>query len=60
MQSGVATINNNNTIFIGMDVHKESYTLCAYSPVQEEPSHIVKCKADYRNVIQYLTTIVAS
>lgn len=57
MQSGVATINNNNMVFVGMDVHKETYTLCAYSPALEEPSHIVKCKADYHNIIRYLATI---
>ena len=57
MQSGVATMNNNNTVFIGMDVHKESYTLCAYSLAMEEPSFIVRCKADYHKVVQYIETL---
>ncbi len=29
----------NNTIYVGMDVHKESFTLCAYSIEAEIGCH---------------------
>ena len=30
---------NYNTVYVGMDVHKESFTLCAYTIGVEEGSH---------------------
>ena len=60
MRNGVATnFNNNieNTIFVGMDVHKESFTLCCYNYSMSEPTHVVRTKGDYHAVLQYLESM---
>ncbi len=44
----------NNTIFVGMDVHKESFTLCAYSIEAEIGCHFRRTPADYKEVLKYL------
>ena len=41
---------NNNTIYVGMDVHKESFTLCAYTNEAEKASHYQKTEADYKKI----------
>lgn len=45
---------NYNTVYIGMDVHKESFSLCAYTIETEKASHYQKTEADYKNVLKYL------
>ena len=45
---------NYNTVYVGMDVHKESFTLCAYTIEEEKGSHFQKTEADYKNVLKYL------
>ena len=45
---------NYNTVYVGMDVHKESFTLCAYTIDAEKGSHFQKTEADYKNVLKYL------
>ena len=45
---------NNNTIYVGMDVHKESFTLCAYTNEAEKASHYQKTEADYKKILNYL------
>ena len=45
---------NNTTVYVGMDVHKESFTLCAYTIEAEKASHFQKTEADYKNVLKYL------
>ena len=30
---------NYNTVYVGMDVHKESFSLCAYTIEAEKASH---------------------
>ena len=45
---------NYNTIYVGMDVHKESFTLCAYTIDAEKSSHFQKTPSDYKNVLRYL------
>lgn len=45
---------NYNTIYVGMDVHKESFTLCAYTIDAEKGSHFQRTEADYKNVLKYL------
>ncbi len=43
-----------NTVFVGMDVHKESFTLCAYTIEAEKASHVQRTTADYKQVLKYL------
>jgi transposase len=45
---------NYNTVYVGMDVHKESFTLCAYTIDQENASHFQRTQADYKKVLKYL------
>ena len=45
---------NYNTIYVGMDVHKESFTLCAYTIEAEKGSHFQRTGSDYKNVLKYL------
>ncbi|MBQ1855381.1 MAG: IS110 family transposase [Anaerovibrio sp.] len=45
---------NNTTIFVGMDVHKESFSLCAYQIETEKASHFRRTPADYKEVLKYL------
>lgn len=45
---------NYNTVYVGMDVHKESFSLCAYTIETEKASHYQKTEADYKKVLKYL------
>ena len=45
---------NNNTVYVGMDVHKESFTLCAYTLEKEKGSYSRRTPADYKEVLKYL------
>lgn len=45
---------NNNTIYVGMDVHKDSFSLCAYTIEADKCSHHQKTEADYKRVLMYL------
>ena len=45
---------NYNTVYVGMDVHKESFTLCSFTIEEDKASHIQKIKPDYRQVLKYL------
>ena len=44
---------NYNTVYVGMDVHKESFTFCAYTIDAEKGSHFQRTEADYKNVLKY-------
>ena len=48
---------NYNTVFVGMDVHKESFTFCAYTIDAEKGSHFQRTEADYKNVLKYLESL---
>lgn len=54
MQKDATTNINHTTIYVGMDVHKDSYTLCAFDVTMPEPSHIVKVPASYQQILKYL------
>ncbi len=41
-------------LYIGMDVHKESYTVCSYSYEKDALEHRQKLAADYKMVLKYL------
>ena len=45
---------NNTTVYVGMDVHKESFTLCDYLIETEKVSHTRRTPADYKEVLKYL------
>ena len=44
---------NYSTVYVGMDVHKENFFLCAYTNEAEKASHHQKTKADYKNILEY-------
>lgn len=41
-------------LYVGMDVHKESYTVCSYSYEQDALEYQQKLAPDYRMVLKYL------
>ena len=41
-------------LYIGMDVHKESYTVCSYSFERDEVEYTQKLTPDYKMVLKYL------
>lgn len=43
-----------NTVYVGMDVHKESFTLCAYTIGAEKGSYFQKTSPAYKEVLKYL------
>ena len=43
-----------NTIYVGMDVHKSSFTLCSYTIEAEKASHFQRTEVDYKKVLKYL------
>ena len=45
---------NYNTVYVGMDTHKESFTLCAYTIEAEKGSYFQRTEADYKNILKYL------
>ena len=45
---------NYNTVYVGMDVHKESFSLCAYTIEADKASYYQKTEADYKKVLKYL------
>lgn len=48
---------NYNTIFVGMDVHKENFSLCCYSIEKDEFSHPHTTAADYKHVLAYIASL---
>lgn len=45
---------NNTTIYVGMDVHKESFTLSAYTIESEKASYTRRTPSDYKEILKYL------
>ena len=43
----------DTTVYIGMDVHKESFTLSSYVLGEEEPGHVQTIPSDYILVVKY-------
>ena len=50
-------MNYYNTIYVGMDVHKESFTLRYFTVDMEEPSTPLRINADYKLVLKYLDSL---
>lgn len=46
-----------NTIFVGMDVHKEKFSLCCYSIEKDEFSHPHTTAANYKHVLAYIASL---
>jgi len=44
----------NSILYIGMDVHKENYTLCCYSIEEDEQKYKQTVSPDYKMVLKYL------
>ncbi|SFK82115.1 hypothetical protein SAMN05216390_103380, partial [Lachnospiraceae bacterium KH1T2] len=45
---------NNITVYVGMDVHKESFTLADYTIETEKSIHNRRTPADYKEVLKFL------
>lgn len=45
---------NNNTVYVGMDVHKESFSLCAFTIEADKGMHYQRTEPDFKNVLKYL------
>ena len=43
-----------NTVYVGMDVHKENFSLCCYTNEKEEAEYQQKVEAHYSKVLNYL------
>lgn len=46
-----------NTIFVGMDVHKEKFSLCCYSIERDKFSHPHTTTADYKHILAYIASL---
>lgn len=46
-----------NTLYVGIDVHKETFTLCCYEMETDRIFNVQKIKSDYKLVIKYLKSI---
>lgn len=47
----------NSIVYVGMDVHKESYTLCCYSYDTDKVEYKQTIPADYKLILKYLERI---
>ena len=43
-----------STVYVGMDVHKDSFSLCCYTNEKEEPEYPMKVDSHYSKVINYI------
>lgn len=58
MVTGITAYNRrphmNSIVYVGMDVHKESYTICCYSFDKDEVMYKQKMSADYKLILKYI------
>lgn len=47
----------NSIVYIGMDVHKESYTLCCYSYDKDKVEYKQTIPSDYKLVLKYMEQV---
>lgn len=45
---------NYNTVYVGMDTHKDSFSLCAFTIEADKASHHQKTESDFKKVLKYL------
>lgn len=46
-----------NTLFVGMDVHKENFTICCFDATQDKVFYVQKLEPDYNQILKYLTSV---
>lgn len=44
-------------MYIGMDVHKDSYNLCSYDPIIGSFNDEIRVSSDYRNIVNYINRL---
>ncbi|MCL2254806.1 MAG: hypothetical protein FWC09_10215 [Lachnospiraceae bacterium] len=44
----------NSIVYVGMDVHKESFTVCCYTFDTDETKYQQKIAPDYKLVLKYI------
>ena len=47
----------NSIVYVGMDVHKESYTVCCYSFEKDQIEYTQKLSSDYKMILKYLEQV---
>ncbi len=47
----------NSIVYVGMDVHKESYTVCCYSFDKDQIEYTQKLSSDYKMILKYLEQV---
>ena len=47
----------NTIVYVGMDVHKESYTLCCYSYDTDKVEYKQTIPADYKLILKYMEQV---
>jgi len=47
----------NSIVYVGMDVHKKSYTLCCYTFSDDEVRYKQKVQADYKMILKYIESV---
>jgi len=47
----------NSIVYVGMDVHKENYTLCCYSFTEDTLLYKQTIKPDYKYILKYLEQV---
>ena len=50
-------MDNHTTVYIGMDVHKESFTLASFVLGDEEAKHVQTIPSDYILVVKYINRL---
>lgn len=45
---------NYSTVYVGMDIHKESFSLCSFTIEEDKGKHHQRTEANYKNVLKYL------
>ncbi|MCD8122785.1 MAG: transposase, partial [Clostridiales bacterium] len=45
---------NYSTVYVGMDVHKETFSLCCYTNEKEQAEYCQKVDGHYSKVLNYL------
>ena len=45
---------NYSTIYVGMDVHKESFTVCCYTNEKEKAEYCQTIDAHYSKILNYI------
>lgn len=48
---------NYSTVYVGMDVHKETFSLCCYTNEKEKSEFSQKVEAHYSKVLNYLESM---